>query len=380
MPLPARRRSGDGDGLARVQGLAAHLGRQSVHEGPHVALGIHRPGDGPESVARLDHPHLCAGRAHGAGGGSTGGGEGATTGAGHYRLRRDQHSRDRQKEKTEGPPGGGLDIEKIINNPNLTNEQKQQILQQLIQQQQGGGEGPHGALEVESTDTPAGWFADGNGAGGGGSATAAAGSAANAGGSATTAGSTAKAGAGSATAAAGSAGNAGSAVAAGSASGSGQGSAAPAAPTVSDANTPSKDQLPAMAEVEKAHVARFGPSPRSSKMPGLGASKEAQQAVYDELQPGMLGKQVYEADGNYIILQLIQREKPDVTEFDKDADARVSQLRERRAGEFLNDWLKERCESLAKDGKIRANPDLLADHDDQGRLIPTQYKPCISFR
>jgi len=145
-------------------------------------------------------------------------------------------------------------------------------------------------------------------------------------------------------------------------------------------NTASKDQLPTMAEVEKAHVARFGPSPRSSTMPGLGASKEAQQAVYDDLQPGMLGKQVYLADGNYIILQLIQREKPNVADFDKDADARVAQLRESRAHAFLNDWLKERCERLAKDGKIRVNPELLAEHDDQGRLLPTAYKPCISFR
>jgi parvulin-like peptidyl-prolyl isomerase len=273
-----------------------------------------------------------------------------------------------EKDKTEGPPPG-LDLQKIINDPNLTDEQKQQILQQLLQQQQGGGggdEGPHGALEVESTDTPAGWFADANGAGGGGSAgstTKAEGSAA---GSAATGAGSAATGAGSAVAAAGS--GAGSA-------------AAPAAPsTVSDANTPSKDQLPAMAEVEKAHVARFGPSPRSSTMPGLGASKEAQQAVYDDLQPGMLGKQVYEANGDYIILQLIQREKPNVAEFDKDADARVAQLRETRSRAFLNDWLKERCETLAKEDKIRANPELLADHDDQGRLLPTQYKPCISFR
>jgi parvulin-like peptidyl-prolyl isomerase len=263
-----------------------------------------------------------------------------------------------EKDKTEGPPPG-LDLQKIINDPNLTDEQKQQILQKLLQQQQGGGgdEGPHGALEVESTDTPAGWFADGNGAGGGGSAGSA------------TAGATGS-GAGSAVAATGSASGSGAAAAAG----------APAVPAVSDANTPSKDQLPAMAEVEKAHVARFGPSPRSSTMPGLGASKEAQQAVFEDLQPGMLGKQVYEADGDYIILQLIQREKPNFADFDKEADARVAQLRDSRAQTFLNDWLKERCLSLAKDGKIRANPELLADRDDQGRLLPTQYKPCISFR
>ena len=136
-----------------------------------------------------------------------------------------------------------------------------------------------------------------------------------------------------------------------------------------------------MAEVEKPHVARYGPSPRARRCPASATSKAAQDAVFDELQPGMLGKQVYEADGNYIILQLDPREKPNVADFDKDADARVCAAPRAAAPHaFLNDWLKERCEQLAKDGKIRTNPELLAEHDDQGRLLPTQYQPCISFR
>lgn len=273
-----------------------------------------------------------------------------------------------EHEKTEAP-GNGLEqmIQQIQNNPDLSPEEKQQRIQQILQilgNQPGGGES--GMIEVESKDIPAGWYADAGGAGG--SAAPAAGSAK-----------------GSAAPATGSA---------APAAGSGAGSAAPApaqAPATPAASEPVKastDQLPAMADVPKAHVNRFGPTPRTSGMPGLGTSKEAIAAVFDELQPGQLAPQVYEVRADismggavsYILVQDVARAKPNVEDFDKEADERVAQLRETRAREFLNGWLKQRCEQLAKDGKILPNPELVAEHDDQGRLLPTQYKPCISFR
>src|SRR3569623_796844 len=266
------------------------------------------------------------------------------------------------KDKSEGP-GPNIDLEKIINNPNLTDEQKQQLLQQLIQQQQGpggavpppdeGGDGPHGALEVASKDVPAGWSADANGAGGSGSAAVAP--------------------------AAGS--GAGAAVAAGSGAGSAAAPAAPAAATTAEINTPSEDQLPAMADIPKPHDTRYGPAPRTAQMPGRGQNKDAIAAVFDELEPGALATKVYEGEnGDYILVQEIQRQKPNVADFDKDADDRVAALREQRSRAFLNEWLKERCEKLVKDNKIIVNNALLVERDDQGKALPIQYRPCISFR
>jgi hypothetical protein len=135
-----------------------------------------------------------------------------------------------------------------------------------------------------------------------------------------------------------------------------------------------------MADVAKPHVQRFGPAPRATSMPGLGNSKAAQDAVFDELEVGRIADKVYEANGDYILVQLEGREKPNVADFDKSADQLVAELREHRAASFVNTWLRERCEQLAKDGKIQVNPDLIAEHDDQGRALPTQYHPCISFR
>ena len=63
-------------------------------------------------------------------------------------------------------------------------------------------------------------------------------------------------------------------------------------------------------------------------MSGIGASKEAATALFEELTPGMLAKQVYDADGAFIVMQLISRTQPNVADFDKDADRLVSELRQ----------------------------------------------------
>ena len=57
----------------------------------------------------------------------------------------------------------GIDIQQIINDPNLTNEQKQQQLIEMMLQQQGQ---KSGALTFESKDIPAAWRAQADGAGG----------------------------------------------------------------------------------------------------------------------------------------------------------------------------------------------------------------------
>ncbi len=153
---------------------------------------------------------------------------------------------------------------------------------------------------------------------------------------------------------------------------------APPAPVVEDL-APSKDQLPAIGDVPKAHVNRLGPSPRSKQMPGLGQSKEAVDAVFDELKPGELAPRIFFADNAYILVQLVSRAQPNVTDFDKEADHRVAELRQSRGQAFVEEWLKEKCEALAKDGKIKPNAELILDHDDQGKILPTQYRPCMSF-
>ena len=253
------------------------------------------------------------------------------------------------------PPGGG--IEDIINNPSIPDEQKQQIIQEYmkrLQQQQ-----KHGALEVHEQDVPVAWYADadGSGTGSAGAATPAAGAAAPA--------------AAPAAPAAGSA---------GSAAGKAPAVAAPAAAPAPVIVAASTEVLPELGTVAPAKVNRLGPSPRQLAMPGIGRSKDAINALFDELMPGGLAKHVYEGDGDsYVVIQLIDRAHPKVEEFDKTADVEISRMREARGKATVRDWLKHRCEDLTKAGKIRPAAERIRETDDKGNPAPTIYKPCTYF-
>jgi parvulin-like peptidyl-prolyl isomerase len=230
-----------------------------------------------------------------------------------------------------GPTPDQLEqIKKMLEDPNTPPEQKEQIKRLLMPHG-----APHGEREVESKDIPAGWFADDSGA-------------------------------------------VGSAELAPIGSAAGSAAPAPAPAPVVDV-VASKDVLPPMSEVAKPGLEHIGPTPRQKPLPGLGSSKPAIDAVFDELHPGDYAKKVYEADGAYVVVQLRDRQQPNVADFDKNADERVAQLRAERAQAFVEGWMKTRCEALAKDKKIVPASDKIIERDDQGRPLPVAYRPCMSF-
>jgi hypothetical protein len=251
---------------------------------------------------------------------------------------------DQMFERELVPPGGN-ELQRILQDPNISPEEKQQLLQ-LMQQRRG-------SLEVQEKDVPVAWYADADG-----SATPAAGSAA------------------------------GSAAGGSAAPAAGTGSAAappiPPAPPAPVTIEPSKDVLPQIGEVPKAKINRLGPVPRQAKMQGIGGSKEAAKeavdALFDDLAPGSLAKKVYEGDGGgYVILQLVNRQQPSVEEFDKIADDEITRMQAARGKAALRNWLKNRCDVLTKAGKIRPAADRIQETDDKGNRAPTVYHPCMYF-
>ena len=144
--------------------------------------------------------------------------------------------------------------------------------------------------------------------------------------------------------------------------------------------TPSNDVLPATSNVGKPHVERLGPSPRQAKMAGLGASKDAANALFDELAAGQVAKAIYVGEGDtFVVVQLVNRAQPKVDDFDKTADHEVSQLQDARGKAALGQWLKERCDTLTKAGKIKPAADKIRETDDKGNPAPTIYHPCMDF-
>ncbi|HEY4239943.1 MAG TPA: peptidylprolyl isomerase [Kofleriaceae bacterium] len=233
---------------------------------------------------------------------------------------------------------------------NLTPEQLEQ-LKQMMQQQQGAGGDDSGAIIYDLPYQHVAWYADKDGSG-----SAAAPAAAPA---------------------------APAAAAAHAAPAAAAPAAAPAAPApVAAGAAPlaaSTDTLPAFGDVPKPKVESEGPVPRRNKLPGLGAAKDAAAAVFDQLANGALAPTVFEADGNYVLVQLDERKKPELAEFDKVADQEIAELREARGRMIVREYLLQRCDELNKANRIKPAADLLSDTDDSGKPVPSTYRPCMYF-
>lgn len=113
---------------------------------------------------------------------------------------------------------------------------------------------------------------------------------------------------------------------------------------------------------------------------GIGTSAELMGAVFDQLEVGQVSDRVYEVDGKFVIVELLERTTPNPEDF---TEATKAELMERiageRASEVLNDWLEERCRSLAGSGKVTINNNRLEE------LIgttdtPFQYRACQYLR
>jgi uncharacterized membrane protein YgcG len=230
----------------------------------------------------------------------------------------------------------------------------EKIRRAIEQQRQMGGGGMPPDLELPGTDQPMAWK-PGDDAGSSGTA-----------GSATGSGSAAGSAAGG--------------------GGSGAGSGAP--PTTLPPPTgapqpkaiePTKDQLPAFAEIPKPALKKFGPFPRVPQLPGIG--KELVPVVFDELTAGMLAKRVYEVDGSYVLVQVTTKGEASMEEFEKDAPALIGRMRMMRAAYLVEDFLKAKCQQLDKDGKIAVHADLKQPATDEETKKPVAvYKPCMTFR
>ncbi len=238
--------------------------------------------------------------------------------------------------------------------------QMQELIEQQMQQQQ------HGSLDQPEKDHLASWQAsdDKAPAGTAGAAPPAAGT-----------------GSAAPTPAAGSAAPATGSAA--PATGTGSGAGAPTSPPPAPAPVELKastDVLPAFGEIKKPKVVAETKVQRQKDMPGLETVTDASTALFDELQPGMLGKKVYETPEGFVLLQLIDKQAPKVEDFDKIADQEIARLRSIRGRMAVEGWLKTRCEALKKDGKIKPVADLVHETDDAGKPLPQVYQPCMSFR
>ena len=85
-------------------------------------------------------------------------------------------------------------------------------------------------------------------------------------------------------------------------------------------------------------------------------------------------------EGVYYVVQAAGKSQPKVEDFDKQSGMLVEGLRARRGSAAVTEWLRNRCESLAKANKITPAPEMIRETDDQGKPLPVVYRPCMTFK
>jgi hypothetical protein len=165
-------------------------------------------------------------------------------------------------------------------------------------------------------------------------------------------------------------------------------------PVPDDASKPTTDKLPKFGEMPKPMVSRIGPVSRDpEKIPDLGKSPELIKALFEELGDGDLASRVYHVksttvgpDGReiaggdaYVVVQLIERAKPDLATFTKDADQIVEQIEQSRGEDIVHTWLVTRCNELVEKKEIRIGNDVLVTKDDKGQTKQIAYGACSNL-
>ncbi|MEM9490441.1 MAG: hypothetical protein AAGC55_14940, partial [Myxococcota bacterium] len=126
-------------------------------------------------------------------------------------------------------------------------------------------------------------------------------------------------------------------------------------------------------------IQRLGPLTRdySNNIGTLGKSTELATALFESLSDGQYGPEVYDIGGDFFIVKLVERKKPDPADFDdKQERTLVNNIAgERRAGAIF-DWLRDRCVQAVEAGQVSINQGLLTELSDDPEEPPFTYQPC----
>ena len=149
---------------------------------------------------------------------------------------------------------------------------------------------------------------------------------------------------------------------------------------------PSNEALPTMGKLETPAVERHDGIVRAGDATPLGTSRELARALFDELAAGATADRIYEVRASeidpmpqYVLIEMTAKELADVAAFEKQADRLVDRLAMTRGYQLFGAWLRDRCTTMARAGKLRPTARFLQTFDDQGRKLPITYQPCESL-
>lgn len=143
---------------------------------------------------------------------------------------------------------------------------------------------------------------------------------------------------------------------------------------------PADAKIPVPVDVKAPKLHKAGPFSRDAeKVPGVGESAELVKALFDQLENGQVADRVFEVDDGFVVVQLVQREEPDLDLFARtEQDLRQSYLGG-KGYDALREWVTGRCQKAVTDRQIVVNKELLSFNDDNGKPIPITYQPCSNL-
>ena len=121
----------------------------------------------------------------------------------------------------------------------------------------------------------------------------------------------------------------------------------------------------------------------------FGKSQDAEKAIFETLTVGQLADTLFpvtilqatqagafaEAGDGFVLVKLLDRKDPDLTQFDKDLDNLRLRALQAKGQEAIRSWLSQRCQALLKDKKIGLDRRVLQDANDP-KAAKNPYKPC----
>lgn len=156
--------------------------------------------------------------------------------------------------------------------------------------------------------------------------------------------------------------------------------ARPAAPAAAPPATSGGDGLPVVT-VEKPGLESIGPVSRSKDfLAGIGKSEELLDDLFDTIEVGKLSDKVYAVTGTsdaFVIVQLKDREKADMTKFGEEKEKLRSDIAYEKGVSRLSAWLVDRCIKASKSGEIKINATLMQDEDSSKKAA--DYQACASI-
>ena len=111
----------------------------------------------------------------------------------------------------------------------------------------------------------------------------------------------------------------------------------------------------------------------------VGKSTEAMEEIFEKLSPGQSGNKVFDVGDGFVILQLVNRQQPDLKKFEEDYPELMKTFVQQRTANVLTQWMLDRCRTLSEANLIEINPQFLTISDDKGNPVVLSYEPCASI-